>query len=143
LPLAQFFTGYRKTALEPNEIIVSIHLPRPLPDVQRFYKVSKRMLDDISTVAAGFALDLDDNRRVLRLRLAYGGVAATPIRAHAAEALATGRPWNHETVAAIVAELARADAPVASPISDHRGSAAYRRAMIGRLVEKFFAEVSG
>src|SRR5581483_8042096 len=67
LPLAQFFTGYRKTALAADEIIVSIHLPRPLPAVQRFYKVSKRVLDDISTVAAAFALDLTADRRVERL----------------------------------------------------------------------------
>jgi xanthine dehydrogenase small subunit len=137
LPLAKFFTGYRKTALGPGEIIVSVHLPLPLPAVQRFYKVSKRVLDDISTVAAAFALDLGADRRVERLRLAYGGVAATPIRAHGAEALAIGQPWSHETIAAIVAELARAG----SPIDDHRGSADYRRAMIGRLLEKFFAEV--
>jgi xanthine dehydrogenase small subunit len=139
LPLAQFFAGYRRTALAPDEIIVSVHLPRPLPAVQRFYKVSKRVLDDISTVAAAFALDLTADRRVERLRLAYGGVAATPIRAHDAETIAAGQPWNRETVAAIVAELAR----LGSPIDDHRGSAAYRRAMIGRLLEKFFAEAPG
>jgi len=139
LPLSQFFLGYRKTALSPSEIIVSVHLPRPLPAVQRFYKVSKRVLDDISTVAAAFALDLTADRRVQRLRLAYGGVAATPVRALAAEALAIGRPWNRETVAAILAELAQ----LGSPIDDHRGSAAYRRAMIGRLLEKFFVEPGG
>ncbi len=139
LPLSQFFIGYRQTALAPDEVIVSVHLPRPLPAVQRFYKVSKRVLDDISTVAAAFALDLTADGRVQRLRIAYGGVAATPVRAPAAEALAAGRPWNHETVAAIVAELAH----LGSPIGDHRGSAAYRRAMIGRLFEKFFAEVPG
>jgi xanthine dehydrogenase small subunit len=139
LPLAQFFTGYRKTALAPDEIIVAVHLPRPLPAVQRFYKVSKRVLDDISTVAAAFALDLTADGRIERLRIAYGGVAATPIRAPAAEALGAGRPWNRETVTAIVAELAH----LGSPIGDHRGSAAYRRAMIGRLFEKFFAEVPG
>ena len=139
VPLAQFFTGYRKTALAPDEIIVSVHLPLPLPAVQRFYKVSKRVLDDISTVAAAFALDLTADRRVERLRLAYGGVAATPVRALAAEALAIGRPWNRETVAALVAELAH----LGSPIDDHRGSAAYRRAMVVRLLEKFFAEVPG
>ncbi len=136
LPLAHFFTGYRKTALAPDEIITKVHLPRPLPAVQRFYKVSKRVLDDISTVAAAFALDLTTDGRIERLRIAYGGVAATPIRATAAEALAAGRPWSSPTMAAIVAELAHAG----SPIGDHRGSAAYRRAMIGRLFEKFFAE---
>ena len=136
LPLSEFFVGYRKTALAGAEVIVSVHLRRPLPAVQRFYKVSKRVLDDISTVAAAFALDLTPDRRVERLRIAYGGVAATPIRAPAAEALALGRAWTAETVAVLVDELGR----VGSPLGDHRGSAAYRRAMIGRLLEKFFAE---
>jgi xanthine dehydrogenase small subunit len=134
--LADFFVGYRKTVLVPGEVIVSVHLPRPLPVVQRFYKVSKRVLDDISTVAGAFALDLDGDRRVQRLRVAYGGVAATPLRARAAEARALGEPWSRATVAAVAAELAG----VGSPIDDHRGSAAYRRRMIGALFEKFAFE---
>ena len=132
--LADFFVDYRKTALAAHEIIVSIHVPRPLPARQRFYKVSKRVLDDISTVAAAFALDLTPDRRVERLRMAYGGIAPTPVRAYAAEALATGRAWTKETLAMLVDELGR----LGSPLTDHRGSAAYRRAMIGRLLEKFF-----
>jgi xanthine dehydrogenase small subunit len=134
--LADFFAGYRKTVLAPGEVIVSVHLPRPLPAVQRFYKVSKRVLDDISTVAGAFALDLDGDRRVQRLRIAYGGVAKTPLRARAAEARALGEPWTRATVAAVAAELAG----VGSPIDDHRGSAAYRRRMIGALLEKFAFE---
>ena len=55
--LGDFFAGYRRTVLEPGEIIVAIRVPRPLPRWQRFYKVSKRVQDDISTVAAGFALE--------------------------------------------------------------------------------------
>jgi xanthine dehydrogenase small subunit len=136
LALADFFLGYRKTALGPGEVIVSVHLPLPLPAVQRFYKVSKRVLDDISTVAGAFALDLTPDRRVQRLRLAYGGVAATPLRAQAAEARALGQPWTRETVAAVARELDGAG----SPISDHRGSAAYRGRMMVRLLEKFAFE---
>jgi xanthine dehydrogenase small subunit len=136
VPLDGFFTGYRRTALAPGEIIVSVHLPRPLPAVQRFYKVSKRVLDDISTVAGAFALDLEPDRRVRRLRLGYGGVAPTPLRAAAAEARALGQPWTRATVDAVKGELARAG----SPIDDHRGSAAYRRRMMGALLEKFAFE---
>jgi xanthine dehydrogenase small subunit len=138
LPLSDYFIGYRKTALAPGEVIVSIHVPRPVPRIQRFYKVSKRLLDDISSVAAAFSLELDASGSVERLHVAYGGIAAVPLRAHALERLASGRPWNAETVA----ELVRASRLLGTPMSDHRASAEYRRAMIGGLLERFFWETS-
>jgi xanthine dehydrogenase small subunit len=139
LPVRELFTGYRTTALAPGELIASVHVPRPLAPVQRFYKVSKRELDDISTVAAAFAFELDGQGRIARFRAAYGGVAATPIRAEAIEREAQGRPFDRATLARMVA----ASATVATPLSDHRGSAAYRRAMIGRLLEKLHFETAG
>jgi xanthine dehydrogenase small subunit len=139
LALADFLLDYRKTALGPGEVIVSVHLPRPLAALQKFYKVSKRVLDDISTVAAAFALDRSPDGRVRRLRIAYGGVAPTPLRARAVEARAQGQPWTAATIASLAAELET----LGSPMSDHRGSAAYRRRMMGRLLEKFFAETAG
>jgi xanthine dehydrogenase small subunit len=138
LPLSDFFVGYRKTALAAGEVIVAIHVPRPAPRLQRFYKVSKRALDDISSVSAAFALDLDETGRVERFRAAYGGVAATPLRAHALEVLARGRYWNDETLR----ELAEAASHLGTPLSDHRASAAYRRAMIGALLARFFADTT-
>jgi xanthine dehydrogenase small subunit len=139
LPLREYFRGYRQTALGVGELIVELRLPRPFAKVQRFYKVSKRVLDDISTVAAAFALDLAPDGRVHRLRIAYGGIAATPIVAQAAEELAVGRPWNAETVEL----LAEAVAGLGTPMSDHRGSAAYRRAMTVSLLRKFFDDTTG
>jgi xanthine dehydrogenase small subunit len=136
LALSEFFVGYRKTALRPGELIACIHLPRPLPAVQRFYKVGKRPLDDISTVSAAFALDLGREQRVERLRIACGGVAATPLRVAAIERVALGRPWSRSTLEALQVELSA----IAAPLSDHRGSAAYRRAMMVRLLEKFWLE---
>jgi xanthine dehydrogenase small subunit len=134
--LCDFFLDYRRTALELGEVIVSVHLARPAPKLQRFYKVSKRVLDDISTVAAAFALELDGSGRVERLAIAYGGIAATPVRAEAAERLALGKRWTKDTIALLLTELQN----LGTPMTDHRGSAAYRRAMIGKLLEKFFAE---
>ena len=134
--LRDFFLGYRKTAARAGEILTRVRIPRPQPAIQRFYKVSKRVLDDISTVAAAFALDLTPDGRVERLRVAYGGVAATPIRAAAIEAAAAGRPWTRSTIDTML-PLA---ADVGTPMTDLRGSASYRRAMIGRLLEKFFAD---
>jgi xanthine dehydrogenase small subunit len=138
VPLAAFFLGYRKTAARPGEVMVRIRVPRPQPAHQRFYKVSKRVLDDISTVAAAFALDLTPDGRVARLRAAYGGVAATPIRATAIEEKAAGQPWTRATFDA----LRPLAAHVGTPLSDLRGSAGYRRAMIAALLEKFFHDTA-
>lgn len=138
IPLREFFLGYRKTCLAPRELIAAVHVPLPQPRLQRFYKVSKRALDDISTVAGAFALDLSADQKIERLQIGFGGVAATPIRPLVVEQLAVGRPWNEETAALLAAELVR----LGSPLSDHRGSAEYRRAMLGRLLEKFWAETT-
>jgi xanthine dehydrogenase small subunit len=136
--LSGFFLDYRKTVMAPGEVIVSVHVPRPPPKVQRFYKVSKRVMDDISTVAAGFALDLGRDGSVERLRAAYGGMASVPLRAVAVERRAQGRPWTAETLALLLEELK----DVGTPMTDQRGSAAYRRAVAGRLLERFFFETS-
>jgi xanthine dehydrogenase small subunit len=138
VPLAEFFRGYRRTALAPDELITRVRIARAQPTHARFYKVSKRVLDDISTVAAGFALDLDDAGRVTRARLAYGGIAATPIRARALEDALLGQPWSPETVTALTPLLAG----LGTPMSDHRGSAEYRRAMVVQLLRKFAAETT-
>ncbi len=137
-PLRDFFVDYRKTALLTGELIVSVHIPRPLPRVQRFYKVSKRRLDDISTVAGAFALDLRSDGKVERLRVAYGGVARAPERAEPVELAAIGKPWSSETLATLLQALAS----VGTPLSDHRGSAGYRRAMMSKLLERFYWETA-
>lgn len=134
VPLTRFFVGYRRTALAPDEVLVAVRIPLPLPAVARFYKVAKRQRDDISTVAAAFALDLDRQGRVARVRLAYGGVAPTPVRLYEAEEALNGKLWSVGAVREAQAILAQA----VSPISDHRGSAEYRRALVVNLLEKFF-----
>lgn len=136
LPLGEFFLGYRRTALAAGELIRAVRIPRPLPAFQRFYKVSKRVLDDISTVAAGFALTLGEGGRVTRFGVGLGGVAATPLAAPSLERIALGQVWNEATLALLLAEAAK----LGTPQSDLRGSAEYRRAMIGKLLEKFFYE---
>ena len=107
-----------------------------MPGLLRFYKIAKRRLDDISTVAAAFAVDLDDSGHVTRARLAFGGVAATPVRALEAEDALTGRVWNESAVERAQAVIAR----TLTPLSDHRGSKEYRLAVSVSLVEKFWME---
>ena len=141
LPLAEFFLAYRRTALRPDEILRAIVVPTPPAPAEGAgrrlvdcFKVSKRREMDISIVAAAFAVDLDAAGVVTAARLAYGGVAATTVRARQTEAALLGQPWNRETLTAVLPTLAAEF----TPISDVRGSAEYRAGLITALFEKFF-----
>ena len=131
VPLAEYFTGYRETVRRPDELIQAVRVPRPVAPVTAFHKIAKRRFDDISSVAVGFALDVTDGV-VRRATIGLGGVAATPVRARATEAVLVGRPWNAETVAAAAEVMTREG----TPMSDHRASAAYRAAMLGEALRK-------
>ncbi|HEX5298335.1 MAG TPA: FAD binding domain-containing protein [Streptosporangiaceae bacterium] len=133
--LAEYFTGYRQSVRHPDELIKTIRIPLPLAPVTAFHKIAKRRFDDISGVAVAYAMRLDDHT-VASLRIGLGGVAATPVRALAAEEALAGRPWTREVVAAAAAEMAGAG----TPMSDHRASQAYRIAMLRNSLLKFYAE---
>lgn len=94
-------------------------------------------MDDISTVAAGFALDRNAAGRIVRARFAFGGVAPVPLRVQAAEDAVVGERWNEATVRRVQNLLRRA----LKPISDHRGSAEYRLAVAQSLLDKFCWEL--
>ncbi len=134
--LADYFTGYRQSVKRPDELIKTIRLPWPVAPVTAFHKIAKRRFDDISSVAVAYALRLADDRTVASIRIGLGGVAATPLRALAAEQALHGKPWTRETVAAAAGELARAG----TPMSDHRASEAYRIAMLRNSLLKFYAQ---
>ena len=136
--LSDFFLGYRRTALAPGEIIARIHIPKPSPDMRvAAYKVAKRQDSDISAVCAVFALACDSDRRIRACRIAYGGMAAVPLRLPAIEAQAIGRVWD----TALDAEMERALAAAMQPIDDLRASAAYRRRVAASLWRRFAAEL--
>ena len=136
LPLDQFFLDYRKTALGPGEILERVLIPG-VSDRARVtaYKVSKRQELDISAVAAGLLVEVDDGV-VTRARFAYGGMAATPKRAVNAERAVVGRPWTEATVEGAARALDRDF----TPIDDHRGSAWYRQTVAKNLLRGFFFE---
>nr|MBA2340856.1 FAD binding domain-containing protein [Pyrinomonadaceae bacterium] len=143
IPIADFFKGYRQTDLQTGELIVSIAIPKTLAvgavrRVQQSYKVGKRGTDDISIVAAAFAVDLDEENKIVRARLAYGGVAAIPARAIAVEQMLEGQLWNIETVQRAKSWLKDAF----TPLTDLRGSAEYRKLLVVNLFEKFFVEMT-
>lgn len=134
--LRDFFLSYRKTALAAGELIAAILIPKPLPPHLAFYKAAKRVMDDISTVAAAFAIDTDVDGHITRARAAYGGVAETPLLVTAFESALLGSTWNPSAVRT----AQDAVAGILTPLSDHRGSAAYRLAVAQSLIEKCWWE---
>ena len=101
------------------------------------YKVSKRQELDISSVAATFYVETDDDNRVTVARFAYGGMAAIPgARAKAAEAAIIGKVWNEENVE-VAAEAIERDF---KPLSDFRASAWYRITVAANLLRGFYQE---
>lgn len=135
LAVSDFFTGYRRTRLAADELVVAIRVPRGAAR-QAAYKVAKRPTDDISIVAAVYALALDSAGAVSHARLAYGGVAATPLRALTVEQWLLGRRLD----AATVEEAAQRLRAAFTAIDDQRASAAYRRELCGSLFLRYVAE---
>lgn len=137
IPFDDFFVSYRKTALAPGEVLARVEVPLPAPDIRvGAYKVSKRRELDISAVAGCFVVAVDPSGAVTSARLAFGGMAATPKRADRAERTLVGARWNEETVEQAALELAQDF----QPLSDHRGSSAYRMKVAQNLLRGFYAE---
>ncbi|MEC7094032.1 MAG: xanthine dehydrogenase small subunit, partial [Pseudomonadota bacterium] len=121
LPLESFFIDYGRQDREADEFVSAILVPVTPTPLFRAYKISKRFDQDISAVLGAFSLTVS-GRRITSARLAFGGMAATPVRAAAAEAVLTGAALEISAVKAAAAGLAEAF----TPISDMRASADYR-----------------
>jgi xanthine dehydrogenase small subunit len=132
-----FATGYRKTACAPVELITAVRIVRPERGTTiRWYKVSRRRDVDIATVSAAFRLTRDSGGRVERIVLAYGGMADRTRRAARAEEFLQGRSWDRNSVEQAMAVI---DGDF-TPLSDVRGSAAFRRAAARNLLLKFWSD---
>jgi xanthine dehydrogenase small subunit len=135
VPLADYFTGYRQSVRRPGELIRAVRVPLPLARLTAFHKIAKRRFDDISSLAVGFAFDVEDGV-VRRARIGLGGIAATPVRALRTEQALTDQPWREDVVRRAAEVMAREG----TPLDDHRASAAYRSAMLGQSLLKLHAE---
>ncbi|MEM7220741.1 MAG: FAD binding domain-containing protein [Pseudomonadota bacterium] len=128
LPLAEYWRGYRETVRAADEYIVEFRVSGPIDwAALKVFKVSKREDDDISTVLGAFYLQRD-GAIVNKARVAFGGVAATPVRLPAVEAALVGRAADDAGDALVALDTALA------PITDVRASADYRRAMAAALL---------
>jgi xanthine dehydrogenase small subunit len=136
VPMDGFFTGYRKTLREPDELILSLRIPPPDGAIIRSYKVSKRRDLDIATLSAGFRLSMTGGGDVESLTLAYGGMAERTKRAVKTEKYLIGKPWSRDRVEEAGEYLSQDF----SPITDVRGSAEFRMLAAKNLLLKFWLD---
>ena len=143
LACAEFFRGVRKTALQPDEMLVRINVPALKPTERgTFFKLGLRQAQAISVVNVAAVVEFTDEGRttkdertthhVSRARIALGSVAPTIVRAGEAEAYLAGKELTDEAID----RAAELTAAAARPISDVRGGADYRRDMVRVLTAR-------
>lgn len=126
IAMDDLFTGYRTLALAPDELIVAVHLPHIHPgDRQHYRKVGTRMAQSISKVMLGARVRLDGDI-VTEARIAFGSIAATPIRIKAIEAALVGQPIDPNI----------SDQLKINPIDDIRSTAAYRTVVARKILRR-------
>ncbi len=138
IPIEDFYLGYKKLDLKPDEVILAVRTPLPTENQRlKLYKISRRRDMDISTVTAAFLLEIEDDA-IVSARVATGGVGPTVVRLPKAEASLTGQPLT-ETTMREAGLIARDEI---TPITDVRGSADYRWQLVENLFVKCFHDLS-
>jgi len=138
IKMTEFYLGYKKLALQSDELITKIHLPLPVKDeIVRLYKVSRRQHLDISAFTAAIRLKVNKGK-IETAAVTYGGVAAVVMRLPKVEEFLIGKEFSLETCRA-AGKLARSEV---APISDVRGSRDYRLALAENVFSKFYHETA-
>ncbi len=140
IPLETFFIAYGKQDRQPGEFVETVHVPVPAKGTKfAVYKVTKRRDEDITATLGAFYLTLASDGTVADIRIAYGGMAATPKRATAVEKALIGKVWTEATVEAAMAEYANDF----TPLTDMRATAEYRALAARNLLLRFYVETTG
>jgi carbon-monoxide dehydrogenase medium subunit len=136
--VADFFTDYYATVLQPDELVTAIHVPQPQPHTGSVYvKFLPRTADDYATVSVAASVRINPATGACDdCRIAMGCVGVTPLRATQAESLVRGQQKTDELLHAAGA----AAQEITDPLSDTRGSASYKRAMAGVFVRRALAQ---
>ncbi|TIM93254.1 MAG: xanthine dehydrogenase small subunit, partial [Mesorhizobium sp.] len=122
IALEDFFIAYGKQDRQPGEFVEAVHVPVPAKGTKfAVHKITKRRDEDITAALGAFFLTLASDGTVAEVRIAYGGMAATPKRASSVEKALLGKPWTEQTVEAAMGEYARDF----TPLTDMRASAEY------------------
>jgi len=132
--LDQFFTGPNSTVLSRNEVLAQIIIPKEIEQFKGIYlKHGPRKAMDIGIVNIAILLDADVSSGFCnQIMIALGAVAPRPIRAKKAEALLNANRLTSE----LIQEAAEVASDEATPISDFRASAGYRKDLVKNLVAK-------
>ena len=140
IPAREFWTAYRRTALEPDELLVRIRIPLPTDRHVRFRKIGTRRAQAISKVVMCLAWRATEPGGAWSdVRLALGSVADRPIRATATEAALEGAHPDEATALYAGETLARE----LNPIDDVRSTADYRRTVSARVLHRLIREAGG
>jgi carbon-monoxide dehydrogenase medium subunit len=135
VPMADFFTGVRKTVLGPDELLVEFAVPAlPARSGGSYMRHTPRRELDIAVVGVASQVSLTDGV-CGKARIALAAVAPTPVRATAAEQALEGQPLTPQAIER-AAELA---VQAARPIDDQRGSAEFRRHLVRVLTRRTLA----
>ncbi len=137
LPINDFFISYRKTKLKEGQFIHSIRIPIFNKNIFKAYKISKRFDDDISSVCAAFNLTIE-NKKIKKIKIAYGGMAALPKRAIYCEKVLL----NSSITQNVIDKAKNALEKDFFPIDDMRASRRYRKIVAKNLLEKCFLEIN-
>lgn len=136
MPLKTFYSGYKQLNKLPDEIITTIRIPRHAANTRiNWLKVSKRFSLDIATLCSAMKIE-HKGKRIVRGKLVFGGVAGIPLCLEKAGHLLEGREISLQTILAVAA-MAQTEV---SPISDVRGSAAYRRLLVRQMIIAHFIQ---
>lgn len=137
IPLREFFTGPGRTLRKPSELLAAVEVPLPPKGfVGEFYKHGTRPGLDISAIAVAAGACVQ-NRTLTHVRVAFGAVAPTPIRAPRTEAALEGRAPDAATLDA-AAQIAVSEI---HPISDVRASDWYRRELVRNMLKRVLDHV--
>jgi carbon-monoxide dehydrogenase medium subunit len=138
VPLNLFFKGPGKADIKDDEILTGFQLPIPKANCGAHYiQLGKRKSSEINVVNVASFLEYDPGtQKVIDVRIALGSVAATPVRSLNAEALLKNQTAE-EALFYKAGEKARYED--CKPIDDFRGTAGYRRAMVGVLTKRTLA----
>jgi xanthine dehydrogenase small subunit len=134
IPITKFFLGYKKLALNSGEFIIGVDIPiNDRSHSMRLYKVSQRKDLDISAVSAAIAMPLSHQGLIHNAAIAFGGVAATPMRLYAVESLLENQKPSLELWQRATAQLHEH----MEPLSDVRGTSAYRRVLVDHIFRSY------
>lgn len=126
-----FFVGTYDTLMKPDEILTEIRIPVPAAGTGACYAKLKRKVGDFATAAAAVVLRMS-GETVKDIAIALTNVAATPLKARAAEDSLRGKPLTDASIAAAAA-LAMS---ICDPAPDQRGDAEYKTAMAGEMTQR-------